>query len=256
MKKLGILLSLCAICLVGCKGNSTNEKKQLHVITSSGYAPYEIRNAKGELEGFDIDLAEALAKEMGYDGVKWEDMDFEAVIGAISSGRGDMAIAGLSPNEKRRQSVDFSNSYYSVMEDTTNYVVTRSDSGIESTSDIHGKTVGVQIGTIQEETINGIKEEYALTTDARKSYGDMIQEIKNKRIDFIVVEKAVAEEYQKTNPELSYFQLDVEGASTGNCIAFKKGNTEMLEAVNKALLTLTENGTLDSLIQKWFQSEE
>lgn len=260
MKKLGFVFAASLLVLAGC-GNSGSaeapkeENKTLTVLTSSGYAPYEIRNTSGDLEGFDIELTEMIAKNLGYT-VKWEDMDFDALIGAVNAGKGDMVAAGLSPNEERKQGAELSDSYYTSAEETANFVLTMKDGEIKETKDIQGKTVGIQIGTIQESAVNEIKDEYALKTDARKSYGDMVQEIKNGRMDFIVVEKAVADEYVATNPELAYFKLDAEGNSNGNVFAFKKGNTELCTKINGEIKKLQDNGELQKLIDKWFTGEE
>lgn len=262
MKKLFAVAAASLLVLAGCGngGNDTpatgNEGKTLTVLTNSGYAPYEIRTTEGELEGFDIELTEAIARELGYADVKWEDIDFDALIGAVNTGKGDMVAAGLSPTPERAEGAELSDSYYTSDEETANFVLTLKDGDIKTTADIKDKTVGIQIGTIQESAVNEIKDEYNLTTDPRKSYGDMIQEIKNKRLDFIVVEKAVADKYIETNPELTYFQLEAEGNSTGNCFAFKKGNTELRDQVNGAIKTLKENGELQKLIDKWFTGEE
>ena len=260
MKKLLVLAAASLMVLAGCGnggngGESGGEAKKLTVLTNSGYAPYEVRNTDGELEGFDIELTEMIAKELGYSEVVWEDIDFDALIGSVNSGKGDMVAAGLSPTPKRAEGAELSDSYYSSDEETANFVLTLKDGDIKETADIKDKTVGIQIGTIQESAVNAIQEEYNLTTDARKSYGDMVQEIKNGRLDFVVVEKAIAEEYMKTNPELTYFQLEAEGNSTGNCFAFKKGNTELRDQVNEAIKKLQDNGELDKLIDKCFTGE-
>lgn len=260
MKKLLVLAAASLMVLAGCGnggngGESGGKAKKLTVLTNSGYAPYEVRNTDGELEGFDIELTEMIAKELGYSEVVWEDIDFDALIGSVNSGKGDMVAAGLSPIPKRAEGAELSDSYYSSDEETANFVLTLKDGDIKETADIKDKTVGIQIGTIQESAVNAIQEEYNLTTDARKSYGDMVQEIKNGRLDFVVVEKAIAEEYMKTNPELTYFQLEAEGNSTGNCFAFKKGNTELRDQVNEAIKKLQDNGELDKLIDKWFTGE-
>lgn len=258
MKKLFAVAAASLLILAGCGSSdskSGNEGKTLTVLTNSGYAPYEVRNTDGELEGFDIELTEMIAKELGYSDVKWEDIDFDALIGAVNSGKGDMVAAGLSPTPDRAEGAELSDVYYSSEEETANFVLTLKDGDIKKTEDIKDKKVGIQIGTIQESAVNAIKDEYNLTTDARKSYGDMVQEIKNKRIDFVVVEKAIADKYVETNPELAYFQLDAEGNSTGNCFAFKKGNTELKDQVNTAIKKLQDNGEIDKLVAKWFTPE-
>ena len=258
MKKLFTLAALSLLVLTGCGSEYKTDfkDKPITVLTNSGYPPYEIRNTHGVLEGLDIELTELIAKELGASEVIWEDIDFDALIGAVNSGKGDMVAAGLSPTKERAEGAELSDVYYSSEEETANFVLTLKDGDIKKTEDIKGKKVGIQIGTIQESAVNEIKDDYELKTDARKSIGDMVQEIKNKRVDFVVVEKAIVDKYVETNPELSYFQLEAEGNSTGNCFAFQKGNTDLRDDVNKAIKKLQDNGEIDKLVEKWFTVEE
>ena len=113
MKKLFAVAAASLLILAGCGSNDNasdagNAGKKLTVLTNSGYAPYEVRNTDGELEGFDIELTEMIAKELGYDGVTWEDIDFDALIGAVNSGKGDMVAAGLSPTKERAEGAELS----------------------------------------------------------------------------------------------------------------------------------------------------
>lgn len=263
MKKLFTVVLAGALLLSGCaSGSGDDAAKQGHegetltVLTNSGYPPYEMRTTEGELYGFDVELTETIAKKMGYKDVKWEDIDFDALIGSVNSGKGDMVAAGLSPNEERKKGAELSDSYYNSESDTTNYVLTLKDGDIKETEDIKGKIAGVQISTIQESTVNEIKDEYGLKVDTRQNYAQMVQEVKNKRIDFVVVEKAVAENLTKTNDDLINFKLGVGTNSEGNVFAFKKGNTALCEEVNAVIKEMKENGELDKLIDKYFTADE
>lgn len=258
MKK---LMKLCTVSmlslavLAGC--SSTGEKsdqKKITVLTNSGYAPYEVRDTSGNLEGFDVDLMNAIAEKKGYE-IEWKDIDFDALIGALQAGQGDLVIAGMSPDPKRAEEVDFSEIYYQSEADTTNFVLCKDDGSIESTEDIKGKTVGVQIGTIQETAVNEIKDGYSLNIDSRKNYGDMVQEIKNGRIDFVVVEQAIGEKYMENNEGMKMFKLETESTnSTGNAIAYKKGSALKAE-IDEVIKEMKDNGEMQKLIDKWFQAE-
>ncbi len=129
MKKLLVLAAASLMVLAGCSnggnsGDANAEKKTLTVLTNSGYAPYEVRNTDGELEGFDIELTEMIAKELGYSEVVWEDIDFDALIGSVNSGKGDMVAAGLSPTPERAEGAELSDSYYTSDEETAIIVKT------------------------------------------------------------------------------------------------------------------------------------
>lgn len=268
MKKLLTVLiaGLMSVTLAGCgnggEGNnadpavSGDSTKKIVALTNSGYPKYEERTPSGELVGFDIDLMNAIGKKLGYE-IEWKDIDFDALIGGLQSGQGDLVIAGMSPDPKRAEEVDFSDIYYQSEDETANFVLCKKDSGIKETADIKGKIAGVQIGTIQESAVTAIKDEYGLTIENRKSYGDLVQEVNNGRIDFVVFEKAIADEYLENNENLVVFQLQAEAAknSTGNAIAFKKGSDALREEINGVIKEMQDNGEMQVLIDKWFGAE-
>lgn len=251
MKKLlmACLSLLMAVSLTACGGKDTDDKT-LTVLTSSGYAPYEELDGDGNLFGFDIDLMEACADELGYE-IEWKDMDFDGIIDSIKLGKGDVAIAGISPSVERAKVVDFSENYYSEAEDSANYVVTKKDSGIKTTADIKGKKVGVQKATVQESCAYEIEKEYNLTLDARTNNADLLQDTNIGRIDFMILEKAVAEEKVKDSKDLICFKLEAGTDPSGNAMVFKKGS-KLTAEFNKAIKTLQDNGELDKLIKKYF----
>lgn len=247
MKKL--IAGLCSIVvLTGC--NDAKAGNEITGLTSSGYEPYEIIDASGKLTGFDIELAEAIASELGYT-VKWVDMDFGGIIGALQSGRGDFAIAAITPDEDRAKAVDFTDLYYEQLDASENYAVALQGSAT-SMSGLENAKVGVQLGTIQESVVNDLQSEYGYKVDARSVLGELIQEVKVGRLDYVVVEKVVAEQFASTNPDLVIFPMTIEDESNaGNAIALPKGS-ELTVEFNQALQTLQANGTVDALMKKWF----
>ena len=247
MKKL--LLILITSLLVAC--SSTPSEPVLKIATSSGYPPYEMIDPKtNKLIGFDIDLGELIAKELGMT-VEWLDMSFDGVIASLSTNTADIAIAGLSPDPKR--DALFSEIYYN-NEESPFYIVTKNDSGIQSIDDIKGKTVGVQIATIQESAVNQIKDTYDLTIDARESYHVMVQEVLIGRIDFLVMEPLVATQYLEEFENLEMYELKATELEhlIGNAIALSKDNQELLDEINTVILKLKDDGTLNELADKWF----
>ena len=150
--------------------------------------------------------------------------------------------------------MDFSEIYYQDEADTANTVITLKDKGYTSIDDLKGKTVGVQNGTIQQEAVEGIAEEYGLTVETRKEYADIAQEILNGNIDFMVCEKAMAEGLKETYKQLDSFLLGVGEGSEGNAIGFKKGS-EYKAAFDKAIQEMKDSGEMQKLIDKWFKAE-
>lgn len=244
MKK--ILLLTILLFLSAC---TSNQNETLTVATSSGYPPYEMIDSNGELIGFDIDLANLIGEKLNKD-IIFKDMSFDGVIASLSTNQVDMAIAGLSPDPKREAL--FSDAYY-LDQESPFYIVTLNDSGISELSDIESKVVGVQIGTIQETAVNQLKDQYQLEVDARDAYNVMIQEVLLGRIDFLVMEPLVAQQYFEEYPQLTLFELNEPSLEelAGNSIALPK-DSELLEDVNQIIQELKEDGTLDALIKKWF----
>ena len=242
-----------AVSLAAC-GPKEEGDKTLTVLTSSGYPPYEVVDGEGNLSGFDIDVMEACADILGYE-VEWRDMDFDGIVDSIKNDQGDVAIAGISPTPKRAQEVDFSSNYYAT-DDSQNWVITAKDSAINETKDIKGLKVGIQMGTIQEECANEIEAEYELQLDARKSYADLLQDLLNGNIDFLILEKAVAVQLCDDRPEeLKCFRLEAGTDPSGNAMMFKKGSA-LKDEFDSALDTLRSNGELQKLVDKYFSVEE
>ena len=145
MKKAILAVLTLVFILSGCVQQNTQDT--ITILTSSGYPPYEMIDENGNLIGFDIDFGNALGEKLGVQ-VKWEDMDFDGIIGALNSNRGTMAIAAMSPDPER--DVDFSIPYYVGAEESPFFILTLASGGVVDSNDLTGKKVGAQIGTIQE----------------------------------------------------------------------------------------------------------
>lgn len=252
MKKILITLSLIIVLtMTACQSKS--DKDTLVVLTSSGYEPYEMVDTTGQLTGFDIELMEALALEAGVE-IEWLDVDFNGIIASLESGQYEVAIAGISPTADRAEVVDFSDVYYNSEAGVQNYLVFENEDNYLSFSDLDGLVVGAQLGTIQAELLEDVAAEYNFTVELRNSNSQIIEEIKIGTIDAFLVEKLVADSILEVNTDFTKTQID-ESLDTlyGNAIAFAKGS-EYKEVFNLALAVLIENGTLDQLIEKWFNS--
>lgn len=234
-------------------GSKGEEKKVLTMGTSADYPPFEyVETAKSdEIIGFDVDLANLIAGELGYE-VEIKDMDFNGLIGAIQADRVDFVMAGMTPTEERKKSVDFSDVYYTAK----HMIVSAKDSNIKSVEDLEGKTVGVQLASIQEGKAEEIGETVKIKVEKRTRIPELVQEIKAGRIDAAIIEDTVAEGYFKNDKDLSGFTLE-EGneADAGSAIAFPK-DSELTEKFNKVLKEKMENGEVEKLVIKWFGGEK
>ncbi len=252
LMKLGLVFGLLACVVTGCGSSEETDATVLRVATAAPYAPYESMNEAGELEGFDIDLGNAIAEELGYT-IEWVNLDFDAALLEVQGGTVDMMIAGLSPSDERKEVMDFSTVYYS--DDTANMVVTLSSNGYTSVDDLVGLIAGCQDGTIQQTTVESILDDYSMTLETRKQYADIVLEIINGNIDFMVCEEANAIEFCNTYPELTSFVLGAGENPEGNAVAFPF-ESELLDEFNTVIAQFQEDGTIDALAEKWFTDEE
>ncbi len=255
MKKLGLLITLIlTLVLAACgqndesgNGEAGEDKKVLTMGTSADFAPFESRNTSGEVEGFDIDLAKYIADELGYE-LKIEDMKFDGLIGALQAKRVDLVLSGMSATEKRAQNVNFSTQYHHSGE----MFITLKDSEVTSLDQLEGKTVGVQLGTIQEEGARKLQETVDFEIKAVDNATILIQELQSNRIDVAYLDKAVATGYINEQG-LAGFD-DPTSSSPGMAVAFPKGS-ELVDDVNQVLKEMEENGKLDELKTKWLSEE-
>jgi arginine/lysine/histidine transporter system substrate-binding protein len=223
------------------------EEKILTMGTSADFAPFESRNPAGEIEGFDIDLANYIAEELGYK-LEIEDMKFDGLVGALQTDRVDMVLAGMSATEKRDKNVDFSTPYNHSGE----MFITVKDSDITTLEDIKGKTVGVQLGTIQEEGAKKLQETVDFEIKPLDNATTLIQELLTNRIDVAYIDKSVATGYI-AEQGLAGFD-DPTTSSPGMAVAFPEGS-DLIDDVNKVLKEMEENGKLDELKEKWLSEE-
>ncbi len=264
MKKFSLfIISLLVVGLLAAcgtaeqEGNDTSSgaegegKKVLKMATSADYPPFEyIDTAKGsDIIGFDIDLVNALAEKTGYE-VEIQDMDFNSLIPALQAKQIDIVLSGMTPTPEREENVDFSDIYYSA----NHMIVSPKDKEIKTIEELEGKTIGVQLGSIQEEKATEISKEVDLKIENRNKISELVQEMKSGRFDAAIIEDKVAEGYFAKDDQLTGFTLE-STEEAGSAIAFQKGS-EYTKEFNDALNEMKENGELDELIVKWFGGQQ
>lgn len=221
----------------------------LTMATSADYPPYEFVETAGgaeEIVGFDVDIARHIAEELGYE-LEITNIDFNGLIPALQAGRADFVMAGMTPTEERKQNVDFSEIYY----DAKQTIVFQSGGEIASPEDLSGKTVGVQLGSIQEELANKlVKTVPNLKLSPLNRINEIVQELKSGRIDAAIIEDTVAEGFLANNPDLESVEIPEEGPA-GSAIAFPK-DSELTSEFNRVLAEMESSGMMEELIVKWF----
>ena len=255
MKKLtAILLSaLLLLSMAACTGGSkgmTIEEGKLIMSTNAEFPPYEMTTDDGGYAGIDIEIAQAIAKKLGLELVI-DDMDFDGALMAVQKGKSDMVMAGVTVNEKRLKVMDFSNSY------ATGVQVVIVKEGSDVTMDNLGdKMIGTQRGTTgyiyasDTPENGGYGEEHVVAYDSGIT---AVQALMNGQVDAVIIDNAPAQEFVKANPGLTI--LEGEWTMEDYAIGFAKGNTELVEAVNKALSELIADGTVQKIIDKYITAE-
>lgn len=260
--KKAIVLSVVAIFTValfaGCGNSSSNEKTQnslekvkkagvLKVGLEDSFPPMEFRDSKNVLQGFDVDMANAIGEKLG---VKTEFVctEFNGIVLALKSGKFDVIISGLSISEDRKKEIDFSEPYI----ENSQIVVTKTgNDAIKTSKDLTGKTIGVGLGTTSEkvaEGLTGLKEvkKYDKTTEE-------LQDLLIGRIDAVIVDEPVGRYYISADDQKGkYTVLSEKLTSEPMGIGFRKGDKELEEAVQKAVNDLKKDGTMSKISTKWF----
>lgn len=232
---------------VKSKVDEIKERGYLLIGTSADYPPYETHimvDGKDEIVGLDIEIAKEIAKSMGVE-LKIEDMNFDALLLSLATGKIDMVLAAMSATEERKEKVDFSMVYYNPKQ---TIIIRKEDAEtLNSLEAFEGKTVGVQKGTIQEEFAdqNMPKSEKI----ALAKIPNLILEVKTGKSDAVVLEEPVANAYISQNPELTMANIEVAiNSDEGSSVALKKGDAELLKVVDETIKKLIEEKKIDQMV--------
>lgn len=240
-----------AISMVGCGSiptvKSIKSKGKLVVGTSADYPPYEFHkeiDGKDEIVGFDISIAKQVAADLGVE-LEVKDMDFDGLLVALQANKVDMVFAGMTPNKERKENADFSDIYYTA----THRFILRSgeETSIKSMDDLKGKKIGVQKGSIQEKIAQANFDAENIKSLAKVT--DLVLDLKNNKVDAILVEAPVAEINCEKNSGIAIAQdLVVTDDEGGSAIAMKKGATELQTEVNKTIKSLKDSNKIDEFV--------
>ena len=220
----------------------TVQEGKLVMCTNAEFPPYEFHDAN-DIVGIDVDICRAIAEKLGLE-LEVEDIAFDSIIPEVTSGKADLGAAGMTVTEDRKQNVDFSDTYAHA----TQVIIVREDSditGFDSLQD--GKIVGVQQGTTGDIYVTG-----DLGDDKVERYAkgmEAVQALAQTKIDAVVIDGEPAKQYVKEVSGLKI--LDESYTDEDYAIAVKKGNTELLNAVNAALAELKSEGKLDEIVAKY-----
>lgn len=242
MKKL-FGLSLVAILVLGLATGCLQSKKVLNVGTDAAYEPFESIDESGEFVGFDMELIKMVADEIGME-LKLHNVSWDGIIPGLMNGNYDCLISAMTITEERQKQINFSDPYFSIKQAI---VVREDNTKIKTPSDLIGKTIAVQIGTTGDLYASEIKN---VTMKRYDTNPLAIQELLNNNADAAVMDDLVAYNAIRKTSGLKVIEIaEIETEDYG--IGVKKENTELLEKINQALVTLRSNGKLDELVQKY-----
>ena len=240
-----IVLSLSMIVGCGAQQNQSKTntatswldgKTKLIMATEAGFAPYEYYDDKNNVVGVDVDIAQAIADSLGLE-LEVIDMKFDTITLEVDAGRADIGAAGITITEDRAKMVDFSAPYATSKQII---VVKEGNADITGPDDLNGKTVGVQLGTVADFELEEWPDVKVAQYD---KYFEAVSDLTNGRIDAIVMDILPAQEFISQQGGLVI--LDEELLTDEYAICVKKGNTDMLNAVNAALNELISSGKVN-----------
>ncbi len=227
--------------LIGCSDN--DKTNIIKFAVSADYPPFEYYE-NGKITGFDVELGQIIAKELGKEAI-FENMQFSTILVALQSGSVDVAISTIAITEEREKNFDFSDSYYT----ETLVAIYLKDRPITDKSQLNNKKVACQLGTTME---IWLKKHIA---DAEISVMDnnnqAIEALKAGHVEVVIIDEPQGVMFSQKNPQLSYSVIAQSDSGYG--IAVKKGSP-LKEKINNILKILEKNGKLAELKKKWFKN--
>jgi len=259
MTAVALALTMLLAAAVACGGSGgsgssldTVESGMLIMATSADFPPYEFWEG-GEIVGIDAEIAGVIAEKLGLE-LRIDDMDFNSIIASVVAGRADIGMAGMTVTDERLESVDFSVSYATGVQ----VIIVNEGSPITSVDDLFEEgndfIIGVQESTTGDLYSTWDLEDEGLATVQRYRRGtDAVQSLLVGRVDCVIIDNEPARAFIAVNPGLKI--LDTEFAVEDYAIAIRKGNTELLNAINEALSGLIADGSVQRIVDKYISAD-
>ncbi|MDE7429753.1 MAG: basic amino acid ABC transporter substrate-binding protein [Lachnospiraceae bacterium] len=241
---LALAMVMLAGVLTACGGDSKNGNT-LTFGTNAEFPPFEFVTSNGvvgEYDGIDMAIAKQIADENGMT-VAIENMEFDSLLIALQNGQIDAVIAGMTATDERRETVDFSTTYYTA----TQVMIVKEDSDITKATDMADKKICVVQGYTGEVCV----QEMGYTYEAFKKGTEAVLELVNGKCDVVVIDSATAQKYVGDNEGLKIVEDASAFESEEYAIAVRKGNTELLDKINKTIEKMLSDGTINELAVKY-----
>lgn len=226
------------------EGYKLTTEGTLTMATNAQFPPYEYYDGD-DVIGIDADIAKAIADKMGLE-LKIEDMEFDSIITAVSTGKADLGLAGMTVDPDRQKNVDFSDPYATGVQ----VIIVKEDSTIAKPDDLKGKKIGVQLATTGDQYAT---DDYGKDSVVQYNKGsDAVMALTQGQVDAVIIDNEPAKSYVEANKGLKILDTEYVTENYAACIA--KDNTGLTKAVNKALAELKADGTLQKIVDKYIKA--
>lgn len=246
---LSLIMIMTLMTLTACGSNDEEnhgeEMTKLVLGTSADYAPFEFmypdENGDMQYGGIDIYVAQYIADYMGVE-LQVENMSFNNLLTSLGKGQFDMVLADIEATDERKEAADFSDPYLTELAPQFLVKAENADQ-FKSYSDFEGKTIGAQTATTKYNIISEIPD---VSPVALQNVLDLIKEVSYGKVDAILVDGSVAQQYQATNDDLVALSFDELGTSADVCVAVAKGDPKgLLPKINEAIAKMNEENKIE-----------
>lgn len=242
------VMAMAIATLTAC-GSKSGAGETIKFGTNAEFPPFEFISANGaigEYDGIDMNIAKIIGDEIGRT-AEIENMEFDSLLVALQNGQIDAVIAGMTVTDERKEAVDFTTPYYKA----TQVMIVKEDSDIATAADMADKTIAVVQGYTGETCV----QELGFPYEAFKKGTECIMELTNGKCDVVVIDSATAQKYVKDNEGIKIVEDSAAFESEEYAIAVQKGNTELLDQINKVVEAKLADGTISDLAAKYAEAE-
>ena len=238
----------------GTSSESTLNKDELVIGLDDTFVPMGFKDESGELVGFDVDLAKAVGEKLNKK-IKFQAIDWSMKETELNGGNIDLIWNGYSINDERKEKVEFSKPYL----DNTQIIVTLADSTINTKADLAGKKVGAQNQSTAVDAVEADGDIMSTFDGGNlvtfEDNNQALMDLEAGRLDAIVVDEILARYYIKARGEEKYKILNENFGDEQYAVGIRKGDTEFVEAFNKALEEVIDDGQASEISKKWFDED-
>lgn len=225
---------------------NTGSKGELHMATNAAFEPYEYKEGD-KIIGIDAEIAQAICDKLGYTLVI-DDMEFDAIITAVSTGKADFGMAGMTVTDERKKSVDFTDPYTNAIQAI---IVNDGEDTVKTKADLDGKTIGVQLGTTGDIYVSDPENVKDAKVERFSKGADAVLALTQKKVDAVVIDNEPAKKFVEQNPGTKILDEPFENEEYAICL---KQGSDLTEEFNKALKELKDDGTVQKIIDKYIKA--